>query len=308
MRVLVTGCRGQVGWELTRSLATIGEVVACDRAAADLSKPDSLRALVAAVRPDAIVNAAAYTMVDKAEEEERLAHVINADAVGVLAQEARKAGALLVHYSTEYVFDGEKPDPYVEGDAPNPLNAYGRSKLAGERAIDAAGGDWLVLRTSWVYGARGKNFLRTMLRLASERETLRVVADQFGAPTSARMIADITAQVLRESIRQRRGDQFQSGIFHLTAQGATSWHGFASSIVEAARGALPGATIAAREVVAIATSDYPTPARRPSNSRLSNAKLEQRFGVRCQPWQEAMRLVLDDALEQAQAPALLPRG
>ena len=308
MKCLVTGCRGQVGWELTRSLAVLGEVVACDRSTADLSRPDSLRALVANVRPDAIVNAAAYTMVDKAEEEEALAHVVNADAVGVLAQEARKAGALLVHYSTEYVFDGAKAAPYVESDTPNPLNAYGRSKLAGERAIAVVGGDWLTLRTSWVYGARGKNFLRTMLRLASERETLKVVADQFGAPTSARMIADLTAEILREALRERHAGTFESGLFHLTAQGSTSWHGFASSIVEAARAALPDGAIAAREIAAIATSDYPTPARRQNNSRLDNAKLDKRFAVRRQPWEEAMRLVLDDLLDQAQAPAVVRRG
>jgi dTDP-4-dehydrorhamnose reductase len=236
-------------------------------------------------------------MVDKAEEDSALAHTINADAVGELADAARKAGALMIHYSTEYVFDGMKDGAYEETDAPNPLNAYGRSKLAGERAIEAAGGDWLVFRTSWVYGARGKNFLRTILRLAAQHETLRVVADQYGAPTSARMIADLTAQIVREAVCERRDSRFESGIFHLTAQGETSWHGFASAIVDAARTAFPD-TIATRDIVAIETSEYPTPARRPKNSRLGNAKLEGRYDVRRQPWQEAAQLVLEDVFEQ----------
>lgn len=298
MKIMVTGARGQVGWELTRSLAALGEVLACDRTVADLSRPETLPAVVERLRPDVIVNAAAYTMVDKAEEEEVLATTINAEAVGVLATAARAANALFVHYSTEYVFDGTKQGAYVESDVPNPLNAYGRSKLAGERAVAAAGGDWLVLRTSWVYGPRGKNFLRTMLRLAAERETLRVVADQYGAPTPARMIADVTGHVLREAMRERRGGAFESGLFHLSAEGETSWHGFATGIVDAARRALPADAVAARAVMAITASEYPTPARRPANSVLDNQKLTQRFNVCRQPWHDGMQSVLEDVFER----------
>jgi dTDP-4-dehydrorhamnose reductase len=298
MKIMLVGCNGQVGWELRRSLAVLGRVVALDRQAADLSRPASLRALVRDARPDVIVNAGAYTMVDKAEEEETLATTINGDAVGVLAEEAKAIGALFVHYSTDYVFDGTKEGAYVETDRTNPLSAYGRSKLAGEHAVQAAGGDWLVFRTAWVYGARGKNFLRTMLRLAAERETLKVVSDQFGAPTSARMIADATAHAIREASRERSAERFESGIFHLTAGGVTSWHGFASRIIDAARATLPAGAIAAQSVIPIPAVDYPTPARRPGNSVLSNAKLEQRFGISCQPWDDAMSLVLDDVFEQ----------
>lgn len=303
MKILVTGCRGQVGWELTRSLAVLGEVFACDRATADLSRPASLKAVIERVRPDVVVNAAAYTAVDKAQDEEVLATTINAEAVGALAQAARAVGALLVHYSTEYVFDGAKSGAYIEGDQPGPLNAYGRSKLAGEQAIAAAGGDWLVFRTSWVYAARGKNFLRTMLRLASERETLRVVADQIGAPTSARMLADLSAHAIRQSMAERSRGRFESGLFHLTASGSTTWHGFATRIVESAHALLPEQAIATRTIEAIATSDYPTPARRPANSVLDNSRFEQRFQLRRAPWEESLQLVLEEVIEQASGPA-----
>jgi dTDP-4-dehydrorhamnose reductase len=279
----------------------VGQVVACDRNTADLTRPDTLKALIADVRPDIIVNAAAYTMVDKAEAEEALATTINGEAVGVLAEQARASGALLVHYSTEYVFDGAKEGAYVESDATNPLNAYGRSKLAGERAVHAAGGDWLVFRTSWVYGARGKNFLRTMLRLGAERETLNVVADQFGAPTAARMIADLTAHVLREAARERRAGTFESGMFHMTAAGTTSWHGFASKIIGEARARLPADAIKTKTVSPIPASAYPTPARRPGNSVLNNAKLEGRFKISRASWEAGTDLVLDDVFEQMAA-------
>jgi dTDP-4-dehydrorhamnose reductase len=295
---MVTGRYGQVGWELLRSLAPLGQVIGCERRDADLSQPGTLREAVARWQPDVVVNAAAYTMVDKAEQEEELASVVNGAAVGALAEAARAAGALFIHYSTDYVFDGSKQGPYVESDATNPLNAYGRSKLAGEHAVRAAGGDWLVLRTSWVYGARGKNFLRTMLRLAAERETLNVVADQFGAPTSARMIADTTAHVISRALAERRTGKFDSGIFHLTASGATSWHCFASKIVDAARAALPAGAIAVQNVKPIPAADYPTPARRPGNSLLDNTRLEQRFEICRQSWQDAAQCVLDEVLEQ----------
>ncbi|OUL88663.1 dTDP-4-dehydrorhamnose reductase [Paraburkholderia hospita] len=301
MRILLTGRNGQVGWELQRSLTVVGQVVPCDRSTADLSRPDTLKALIADVRPDVIVNAAAYTMVDKAEEEEARATIINGEAVGVLAEQARLLGALFVHYSTEYVFDGVKEGAYVESDATNPLNAYGRSKLAGERAVHAAGVDWLVFRTSWVYGVRGKNFLRTMLRLGAERETLNVVADQFGAPTPARMIADVTAHVLREAAHERRAGTFESGILHLTAGGMTSWHGFASKIIDDARARLPAGAIKTKTVSPIPASAYPTPARRPGNSVLDNTKLEDRFKISRGSWEVGTDLVLDDVFEQMTA-------
>lgn len=298
MRILVTGGNGQVGWELTRTLSALGEVVSCDRERADLSMPQTLKALVAGVAPDVLVNAAAYTAVDKAEEDTTSAALVNAQAVGVLAEAARNAGALFVHYSTDYVFDGAKSGPYVESDPVNPLSAYGRTKLDGERAVAAAGGDWLVFRTSWVYGPRGRNFLRTMLRLAAQREQLSVVSDQIGAPTSARAIAQWTAHAVRQSLAERASGTFASGLFHLTASGSTSWHGFATQIVDAARRALGDDAILARRVEPIPASRYPTPARRPANSLLDNTAFERRFGLWRQPWDAAMQDVLDDVFER----------
>lgn len=298
MKVLVTGCNGQVGWELTRCLAPLGEVIACDRAMADLTKPDTLLSLIARAKPDVVVNAAAYTAVDKAETDHVTAMTVNGDAVGVLARESRKVGALFVHYSTDYIFDGTQERPYVEGDAPCPMSAYGRSKLEGERRVDDAGGDWLVFRTSWVYGARGSNFLRTMLRLATERDTLSVVVDQHGGPTSARMIADLTAHAIRQSMRERSDGTFESGLFHLTCAGETTWHGFASKIIDAARAGRLRRPVAVQAVEPIATSAYPTAARRPRNSVLDNSKFDRRFGLRRQTWEEALALVLDDVFER----------
>jgi dTDP-4-dehydrorhamnose reductase len=299
MRFLVTGSRGQVGWELTRSLAILGEVLACDRCVADLSQPESLRSIIRKFKPDVIVNAAAYTAVDKAEAEEPLATVVNCDAVRVLAEESRTLGALLVHYSTEYVFDGTKDAPYVESDIPNPLNAYGRSKLAGERAIQEAGGDWLILRTSWVFGPRGANFLLKMLQLAAERETLRVVCDQFGAPTTARMIADATAHIIRRAVDERRMGGFANGVYHLSAAGRTDWHAFATAIIDAARTRLPQGSLIVRDVASISAADYPVAARRPTNSLLDNTSLEVRFGISRPAWEVGMLGAVDDLAEQA---------
>ena len=295
MRLLVTGRNGQIGWELVRSLAPLGTVIACSRDQADLSRPESLRGLIERARPDVIVNAAAYTAVDKAESEERIASTVNGDAVYELAKTSRDVGVLFVHFSTDYVFDGRKASTYVESDSTNPVNAYGRSKLAGELAVDAANGEWLIFRTSWVYGARGSNFLRTMLRLAQQRETLRIVSDQRGAPTSARMIADVIAHVIRLASTERAAGHFESGIFHLTSRGRTNWFEFASRIIETARERCP-AQIATRDVEPIATSEYLTPAARPSNSLLDNTKLERRFGVSRQDWEESMQLVLEELL------------
>ena len=294
MRILVTGRAGQVGWELARSLQPIGEVIALDRAGCDLSRPETLASVVREHRPDAIVNAAAYTAVDQAEREEALATAVNGDSPGVLAEEARRAGALLVHYSTDYVFDGRGSSPWRESDAPAPPNAYGRSKLAGERAIAQAGGDWLVLRTTWVHAARGRNFVKTMLRLGREREELKVVADQVGAPTSARLIADATALALQQALQERRAGSFRPGLYHLCASGETSWHGFAEAIFEGWRAAAPDDPLAVRRVLPIATSDYPTPAARPANSRLDCSAFAGRFGARLPHWRAGLALVLEE--------------
>ncbi|KAF1026148.1 MAG: dTDP-4-dehydrorhamnose reductase [Burkholderia plantarii] len=293
MKILLTGRNGQVGWELRSALAPLGEVVACDREAADLARPETLAPLVASVRPDVIVNAAAYTAVDLAEEQEALTLRVNGEAAGVLAQAARDVGALFVHYSTDYVFDGSATAPYSETEAARAVNAYGRTKLAGERAIAAAGGDWLTFRTTWVYGTRGRNFLLTMLRLAGERETMRVVADQTGTPTSARMIADLTAHAVSHAMRERAADRFESGLFHMTAGGQTTWHGFASAIVEAARAAR-GDAIRVRAIEPIPSGAYPTPARRPVWSVLDNTRFDRRFGLNRLDWQQALALVMDD--------------
>ncbi len=284
MKILLTGASGQVGYELERSLQALGEVVAVDRARMDLSDLDQVRDVVRAVRPGLIVNPAAYTAVDKAESEPELAHRINAEAPAVMAAEARTLGAAMVHYSTDYVFDGSKQGAYVETDATNPINIYGLSKLAGEQAIAEAGIPHLILRTSWVYGMRGKNFLLTMLRLAGERDELRVVADQHGAPTWSRTLADATAVLLA----QARGggaawwDQ-HSGIYHLSAEGQTTWHGFTEAIVAAA-----GLNC---RVMPISSAQYPVPAKRPVNSVMSSEKLTQRLCALPQ-WQEALKLCL----------------
>lgn len=297
MKVLVTGRNGQVGWELRRSLAPLGEVVALGRDEADLARPETLGQLVADVRPDVIVNAAAYTAVDQAEADESAARVINGDAVGELARAAKKRGALLIHYSTDYVFDGTSERPYIESDVVAPLNAYGRTKLRGEQAIEAVGGEWLTFRTTWVYGTRGRNFLRTMLRLAAEREELRVVADQTGAPTSARLISDLTAHALAQAQRERSTGAFESGLFHMTAAGSTTWHGFAEAIISAARTSKQQ-PVKTNAVEPIASNAYPTPARRPRNSLLDNGNFDKRFGLRRLHWRDALEVALDDLWAQ----------
>ncbi len=276
-RILLAGRNGQVGWELERTLAPLGEIRACDHSSLDLADADRIRSAVRAFKPDVIVNAAAYTAVDQAEAEPELAEAINGTAPGILAEEAKRLGALLVHYSTDYVFDGTKPTPYTEADAPNPLGVYGRSKLAGEQAVQAVGGDHLILRTSWVYGLRGRNFLLTIMRLAGEKPLLRIVGDQVGAPTWCRNIAETTAALLASP-------QGPRGLFHLTAGGTTSWHGFAAAIV-AARGATA-------RVEEITTADYPLPARRPANSRLDCGALRAQ-GIALPDWQDQLRLCLD---------------
>jgi dTDP-4-dehydrorhamnose reductase len=293
MRLLVIGANGQISWELARSLRPLGQVVAMDRKRCDLSRPERLPEIIRDARPDVLVNAAGYTAVDRAEDDEPMATLVNGTAAGVLAQETRRLGALMVHYSTDYVFDGTKSDAYVEGDPPHPLNAYGRSKLAGEAAVREAGGDHLILRTSWVYAARGHNFLKTILRLARERDELRVVADQTGAPTWVRNVADATTRVIQGAQRERSRRQFRSELLHMTAAGATSWHGFAQAIVDQAHRArmLPSVPV----IRAIASAEYPASAVRPKNSRLCCDRLRERFGVALPDWKDALAACLADA-------------
>ncbi|EIM96482.1 dTDP-4-dehydrorhamnose reductase [Paraburkholderia hospita] len=289
--ILLTGANGQVGFELMRSLQGLGTLVALDRSRLDLADLDQVRAVTRQIKPTLIVNAAAYTAVDRAESEPELAMLVNGKAPGVLAEEAKRLGAAIIHYSTDYVFDGAKSGPYVEDDMVNPQNAYGRSKLAGERAVAEAGGAHLVLRTSWVYGRRGSNFLLTMLRLAAERPELRIVADQYGAPTWCASIASLTAHVVAQARAVAARDAAdwwseKSGIYHLTASGSTSWFGFAEAIFElAGQERTP-------KVVPIATSDYPLPAKRPANSRLLNDKLACAFGLNAPDWRDALRQAL----------------
>lgn len=291
-RILVTGIHGQVGFELLRACQPLGEVVGLDRQALDLTDPQAIRRVLREAKPDVILNPAAYTAVDQAEQDERTATAINGDAVAVMAEEAARLRALFVHYSTDYVFDGCKDGAYTETDTPNPQSAYGRSKLAGEQALQASKADWLCLRTSWVYAARGKNFLRTILRLAAEREELRIVADQVGAPTSARLIAEATAQTLSNAQHERSTGHFISSILHLSASGATTWHGFATQIVDGHRALHPDRPLAVRAIHAITTADYPLPARRPASSRLDNTALQQRFSLHLPDWAIGTRLCL----------------
>ena len=293
MTILLTGGTGQVGWELQRTLAPLGRVVAPLRAELDLTRPDSLRAAVRGAGPGLIVNAAAHTAVDQAESEPELAMALNGEAPGILAEEAKRLGIPLVHYSTDYVFDGRKAQPYAESDAPNPVSVYGRTKLAGERAIQAVGAAHLILRTSWVYGARGKNFMRTILRLAREREQLNLVNDQIGAPTWSRLIAEATAAVLARHIDPVQGMTLgeRGGLYHLTCAGSTSWFGFASAIAD---GDPDRQAQKLRTLAPIPTSGYPTPARRPANSRLDCAALRQVFGIALPDWADALQLVLAD--------------
>ncbi|WP_066269191.1 dTDP-4-dehydrorhamnose reductase [Hydrogenophaga palleronii] len=297
--ILLLGRNGQVGWELQRSLAPLGTVVALDRHSAaadggcgDLSQLGKLRETVLRLQPTVIVNAAAHTAVDKAESESELAHAVNALAPGVLAEAAREVGALLVHYSTDYVFDGSGDVPWREDAPTGPLSVYGRSKLVGEQAIVAAGARHLIFRTSWVYAARGGNFARTMLRLAKEREHLTVIDDQWGAPTGADLIADVTAHAIRQALRSPGCD----GIYHLSAAGKTTWNGYARYVIETARALQPALTIKAQDVAPVPTSAFPTPARRPLNSRLDTTRLREAFGLTLPDWREGVRRMLAEIL------------
>ncbi len=294
-KILVFGRIGQVGWELRHKLACLGRVTALEYPEMDFSKPEMIRTAVRAETPAIIINAAAFTAVDKAEGDPDLAMAINGTAPGVIAEEARRLGSLLVHYSTDYVFDGAKSSPYVESDLPHPVNVYGKTKLAGDEAIQSVGGDYLILRTSWVYGARGSNFLLTMLRLAQERPQLQIVDDQIGAPTPSECIAEATANILAQLLAPVGGGlNGRSGIYNLTCTGETSWFGFAKTLLTQSSGTL-GCTVP--NLIPIKTSEFPRPAKRPANSRLSCQRLEETFGVTLPAWEHALSLVLDTLTE-----------
>jgi dTDP-4-dehydrorhamnose reductase len=290
-RILIVGNAGQLGRELERLFAGVGPITAVDRESVDLADPDQTRALVRDVAPDIILNAAAYTAVDRAEFEHDLALAINAQAPRILAEEALKRNSLLVHYSTDYVFDGSKTEPWIETDKPYPLNVYGASKLAGEQAVQTTGGKFLIFRTSWVYGPHGNNFLLTMLRLARERDALSIVDDQVGGPTTSIELARATHTIVTGILAGRFGtSEDWAGLYHMTCSGSVSWYGFAQAIFTRAAELLGTKT---PELTPIATKDYRTDATRPRNSVLSNAKLKQRFGVELPAWQQALEEVLD---------------
>ncbi|WP_192561957.1 dTDP-4-dehydrorhamnose reductase [Pseudomonas gozinkensis] len=297
MKILLLGKNGQVGWELQRSLSPLGELIALDRhvvdgLCGDLSNLDALRTTIRRVNPDVIVNAAAYTAVDKAESEAELANRVNGQATQLMAEEAAALGVWLIHYSTDYVFSGQGSTPWQETDAVSPVNQYGASKLAGEQSIVASGCKYLIFRTSWVYGARGNNFAKTMLRLAKERETLSVIDDQIGAPTGADLIADVTALAIRQAVAQPE----LSGLYHLAAGGEVSWYGYASHVIAFARD--NGEQLAVKAVNPIDTSAYPTPARRPHNSRLNTQRLRDNFSLHLPDWQSGVNRMLREVLNK----------
>ncbi len=293
MKLLVIGSNGQVGWELVRSLQPLGTVISIDRHRVDLADLKRLETVIRKIAPNVIINAAAYTAVDRAEENETLAFQINGRAPEVLASEAKRSGALLVHYSTDYVFDGAKGSAYTEEDPPCPINVYGHSKLMGEEAVHSVGPDYLILRLSWIYAARGSNFLRTILRISQKQDALSIVTDQVGAPTWARLVAESTAHVIRQSQFERGLGSFRSGLFHLAAAGETSWFGFAQAIIEQAR-RFPEMNIALKELTAIPGADYPTAAQRPVNSCLSSAKLEEKFTLQMAEWKQSLVFCMDE--------------
>jgi dTDP-4-dehydrorhamnose reductase len=286
-RILILGQQGQVAWELQRTMPLLGQTTVLGSQALDLTNPAKIRDTIQTLRPQIVINAAAYTAVDKAETDQEVAKAINQTAPQILAEETAKLGALLVHYSTDYVFDGTKTGTYVETDSTNPLGVYGATKLAGEQAIQAVGGDHLIFRTTWVYGMRGKNFLLTILRLAADKPELKIVSDQIGAPTWSRSIAEATAQVVCQWPHQPN-----SGLYHLSAAGVTSWHGFANKIVELSKKIDPDRALAVQEILPIPATEYPTPAARPANSQLDSSKLQQTFGVQLNDWAQDLELAM----------------
>lgn len=292
-KILLTGAEGQVGWELRRSLAPLGQLAALDRKAMDLSRPNQIRDVIRQIQPGLIVNAAAYTAVDKAEEEVEIAKAVNQTAPGIIAEEAERLKAPLIHFSTDYVFDGSGGKPYAETDDPDPRNVYGKTKLAGEQAIQKTGAAHLIFRASWIYGARGKNFLLTIQRLARERDTLKIIDDQTGAPTWCASISEAVAAIIAKIQTDGSGPDFSrfaevSGIYHLTCLGETTWYGFAQAILKRTSGHRRP------KVEPIPTSSYPTPAARPKNSLLSNAKIKRVFGIEMPHWKEALQQCLTD--------------
>ncbi len=306
LRLLITGCNGQVGWHLQRTLAPMGEVTAIDIEQVDLTDARAVSRTVREIAPDIVVNAAAYTAVDKAESEPELARAINVGAPAQIAEECSRSGALLVHYSTDYVYDGSKQAPYEERDATGPLSLYGQTKLAGDQAIQASGCAHIILRTTWVYDIRGKNFLRTVIRLAQEKDELRIVGDQYGAPTWARGLAEATTIILGRCLEHKsESGKWRTGIFHLSSGGRTSWAGFAQAILEDYVTFRPadgsgefGAPLKTQKVSAITTEEYPTPARRPRNSVLSSAQVQAAFGIVMPDWRDQLRLAMQDALRR----------
>ncbi len=295
MKILLLGKNGQVGWELQRSLAPLGEVLALDRNSTshcgDLSNLEGLADTVRVFRPDVVVNAAAYTAVDKAESDQSTANLINALAPEVLARACAAIGAYLVHFSTDYVFDGAGQKPWLESDATGPLNVYGHSKLAGEKGIAKQGAKHVIFRTSWVYGTQGGNFAKTMLRLAQEREKMAVINDQFGAPTGAALLADITALCLQR-IQPEQHEPYLSGIYHLAAAGETTWHAYAKYVLQQAQSLKPSLKYTVKEVAAVATTEFPTPAARPLNSRLNCSQLENALQLKLPAWQTGVDAML----------------
>ena len=290
MKILLTGKTGQIGEELNNIVGDLGNLITVDKEQLDLSKPNSIEPVILDIKPDIIINPAAYTAVDKAEEEPDLAMTVNAIAPGLLAKAARKVGAGLIHYSTDYVFDGCSEIPYKEEDPPNPLNVYGKTKLAGEKSVAEAGVPFLIIRTGWVYSLHGKNFLRTIKKLAEEKDIIQVVDDQIGAPTWARSVALKTHQILKQCLNKKwleTKDPSLSGIFHLTCQGKTSWHGFARKVLNISNASQN------IKLIAIPTSDYPTPATRPSNSLLNNEKIQRVFGLDMPHWEDALKDCMD---------------
>jgi dTDP-4-dehydrorhamnose reductase len=298
LKILLFGKGGQVGWELQRSLAPLGELVALDADSRDLcgdfTNLEGIAQTIRAVAPDIIVNAAAHTAVDKAESEADFAHTINALAPGVLAQEAKRSGAWLVHYSTDYVFDGNGGTPWLETDATGPLSIYGKTKLEGEEAIRASGCQHLIFRTSWVYAARGGNFAKTMLKLAQDRDSLKVINDQIGAPTGADLLADVTAHAIRTALQRPE----VSGLYHMVAGGETSWHGYASFVIEYARQIGISIKVAPEAIEPVPASAFPLPAPRPKNSRLDTRKLQNIFGLTLPHWQSGVNRMLTEILEK----------
>jgi dTDP-4-dehydrorhamnose reductase len=297
MKIVLLGKEGQVGWELQRSLAPLGTLIATEQDELDFERPQSLQEWIRRHRPDVIVNAAAYTAVDQAESEPDKARRVNAEAVAVLAEEARRIGAWLVHYSTDYVFDGTKEGSYREDDVPHPLSVYGRTKWEGEETLRRCHPKHLVFRTSWVFASRGKNFARTILKLARERETLSVVADQWGAPTSAELLADVTALALHQTVRQR-GDADYAGTYHVAAGGETNWHGYATYVLTLAQDRGVVLKTAPTSIVPIDSNAYPVAAKRPLNSRLDTSKVTKIFGVYLPDWRYHVRRCLDELASQ----------